>query len=98
MEIKYYAGGVELTKEEKNRILKGETDKLLYFSGHPFIPLCRLTDNIMVNNDRLDETDPLLQKALKVVDLPLEKTFIIRVLKGGDDPLDYPRSEIFGYW
>ena len=72
MYFKYYAGGVEISAEEKNRILNGHTDKLIRCpDGQPGIPIVKLTDHLNIINNIIDENDPLLKAVLEVLELPL---------------------------
>jgi len=98
MELRYFASGIEITKQEKDQIVLGETDKRAY-SSKALRPLVVVTDLINVTDDKLDESDPVLIEILKIVNLPLDKTLIIQRYNESNDPLDNAkRAEVYGYW
>lgn len=102
MSSKYYASGIEITKEEKDQIVCGKQDKFLRGpSKQPGIPLCWFTDHINIKDGKLDTDDPLLREALEALELPLEKTFIVQIFPE-PDPNDSltatKRGALFGYW
>jgi len=95
---KYYASGVEISALEKSRILNGETEKSI--RGTPMgQPITSLTDAIKTEDGALDKTDPILTELLKVLDLPIEKTFIVQ-WDGtpSKDPLNCQVAFVYGYY
>ena len=96
--MKFYAAGLEITKAEKDKILCGETDKIIRCpDGQPGIPLCWFTDTFLLAEDgSLDPADPRLVEVLAAAGQPLDRTFIV---SGVPSPLHLgTRTAIFGYW
>ena len=104
MTRKWYAAGVEISTEEKNHIMNGHRDKSIQcgktISGEPSgSPLAWMTDHFKITDGKLDETDPLLKEMLEVLNLAIEKTFIVQMFPSDTDPLDqYRAGAVYGYW
>ena len=97
---KYYAAGKEISQNKHEDIYSGKTDKLIRCpDNQPGICLGWISDHINVVDKKLDESDPVLIEILRVVELPIEKTYIIHLFQASCDPLsNFTRGAVYGYW
>jgi len=102
-DFKFYAGGWQIAKSEKNQIVQGKRDKLIHAHfGSVAQPLCYITDHIRTIGSRLDPNDPLLKEVCEVLELPLEKLFIVHIHidpnKGYDPLITGKKGAVYGYY